>query len=322
MVVNRTDRYRRAVGLFPTRNAAERAVEELRDAGVDMERVSIVAKDADEVSGVETGLDKTRTETEEVGNHADDGALTGALTGGALGGVGGLLVGLGVLAIPGIGPILLAGAEATAIATTLAGTAIGAATGGLLGALVGLGIPEERAKVYSDRVSSGDFLVMINGPEREIGLAETVMRRNNAEEFEIYDSKGSALDEPNNLKLYEERLAIEKNRVKSGAVNVGKRVETETQKVSIPVEKERIVIERTGELEGRAVAPGSASFNEGEVKRVEVYEEKANIDKQAFVREEVSVRKEVERDTVTGKETLRREELEVKTKDDPDVRHI
>ena len=131
------NRYRRAVGVFPNRAAAERVIEDLRAAGVDMERVSVVARDTDEVSGVETGLDQ---DTETVGNHADDGAATGALTGGAVGGIGGLLVGLGALAIPGIGPILLAGAEATAIATTLAGGAIGAAAGGLLGALVGLGI--------------------------------------------------------------------------------------------------------------------------------------------------------------------------------------
>lgn len=320
MAINQTDRYRRAIGLFPNRTAAERAVEDLRDAGVNMERVSVVAKNADEVSGVETGLNNQRTDTETVGNHADDGATTGALTGGALGGVGGLLVGLGVLAIPGVGPILLAGAEATAIATTLAGGAIGAATGGLLGALVGLGIPEERAKVYNDRVASGDYLVMVNSTNHDIGLAETVMRRHSVQEFDIYDSKGSALDDPNNLKLYEERLAIDKERKQTGAVSLGKRVETETQKVAVPIEKERVVVERTAAVDSRAVTPDSTAFNQGEVARVEVYEEDAKIGKQAFVREEVKVRKEVDRDQVTAKETLRREELDVKTKGDPDIR--
>jgi uncharacterized membrane protein len=71
-----------------------------------------------------------------------------------------------------VGPVILAGEVATALATTLAGTAIGAAAGGLLGALIGLGIPEERAKVYSDRVSRGDYLVIIKGTDKEIAKAE------------------------------------------------------------------------------------------------------------------------------------------------------
>ena len=126
--------YKRAAGLYYSRDEAEAAVRALKDAGFDMERVSVIAKGTDKVAGEET--------TEEIGNKADEGAATGALTGGALGGITGLLVGLGALAIPGIGPILLAGAEATAIATTLAGAGIGAAAGGLVGALIGLGIPE------------------------------------------------------------------------------------------------------------------------------------------------------------------------------------
>lgn len=311
------NRYRRAVGVFRTRTAAERVIEDFKNAGVDMERVSIVARDADEVSGVETGLDQ---ETETVGNHADDGATTGALTGGAIGGIGGLLVGLGALAIPGIGPILLAGAEATAIATTLAGGAIGAAAGGLIGALIGLGIPEERAKVYNDRVSKGHYLVMVNSHDADIKLAETVMRRHNVEEFEIYDSAGSALDDAKNLKLYEERLKAHKERYQTGEVAVGKRVKTKTAEVAVPVEKERIVIERNNVTNGTTVAPTATTFQSGEVARVEAYEEKANIGKEAFVSEEVKIRKEVDRDVVTKSETLRREELEVDTDGNPVIR--
>lgn len=311
-----TDQYRRAVGVFRTRAAAERVISDLKDAGVDMERVSVVARDADEVSGVETGLDQ---KTETVGNHADDGATAGALTGGAMGGVGGLLVGLGALAIPGIGPILLAGAEATAIATTLAGGAIGAATGGLLGALVGLGIPEERAKVYSDRVTAGHYLVMVNSRNADIDLAETVMRRHNVEEFDIYGSTGSALDDERNLKLYEERLKAHKDRYQSGEVTVGKRVETETAEVSVPTETEKVVILRNRATNPNVVTPTPDAFHPGEVARVAAYEEKARIEKEAFVSEEVNVRKEVDRDVVTEKETLRREELKVATDGNPTV---
>ena len=304
------DRYRRILGVFRTRMEAERAIDDLKAAGVDMERVSVVARDADEVSGVETGLD---TDKETVGNHADDGATTGALTGGAIGGIGGLLVGLGVLAIPGVGPILLAGAEATAIATTLAGGAIGAAAGGLLGALIGLGIPEEEARVYNDRVVAGHYLVMVNSRSVDIDRAETILRKHNAEEVKIYDSPGSALDNPDNIKLYEERLKVHKERVRTGEVAVGKRIETETAQVSVPVRKESVVVERTTPTASGAVAPTADAFQSGEVARVEVYEESADVRKEPFVREEVSVRKETEQNVVSEEATVRREELDIDT---------
>ena len=64
------------------------------------------------------------------------------------------------------------------------------------------------------------------------------------------------------------------------------------------------------------MTPGETAFSDTEVARVEVYEESADIQKQAFVREEVSVRKEVERDTVSAKETIRREELDINADDE------
>ncbi|TAE56043.1 MAG: DUF2382 domain-containing protein, partial [Oscillatoriales cyanobacterium] len=115
-----------------------------------------------------------------------------------------------------------------------------------------------------------------------------------------------------NLKLYEERLIANKNRAKTGEVAVGKRVETETARASVPIEKERVVIERVTPVEaGRVVSVGEADFQSGEVARIEVYEETADIHKEAYVREEVNVRKEVVRSTVDGEETLRREELDI-----------
>jgi uncharacterized protein (TIGR02271 family) len=123
------------------------------------------------------------------------------------------------------------------------------------------------------------------------------------------------------LKLYEERLVSDKVRRKTGDVTIGKVVETETAKASVPVETERVVVERTTPSDaGKAVAPGTAAFQNQEVARFEVHEETAEIKKEAFVREEVKVRKEVDRDVVTAEETLRREELKVDTDDTPTVR--
>ncbi|MGQ4646304.1 DUF2382 domain-containing protein [Lyngbya aestuarii] len=134
-----------------------------------------------------------------------------------------------------------------------------------------------------------------------------------------YDQEMYGMNEQNQkvLKLYEERLIANKDRYKAGEVAVGKRVETETARVSVPVEKERVIIERHNATEAREVAPGEANFHEGEVARMEVYEESADIQKKAFVREEVGVKKEVERDTVEATEKVRHEELEVKTNGEP-----
>ncbi len=123
-----------------------------------------------------------------------------------------------------------------------------------------------------------------------------------------------------NIKLYEERLIASKNRAKTGEVAIGKRVETETAKVSVPIEKERVVVERVTPADaGKPVDPGSVHFGEGEVARMETYEETPDIHKEAFVREEVKVRKEVDRETVNAEETLRREELDLHTEGRPVV---
>jgi hypothetical protein len=175
---------KRAVGIFSHRRDAEDALHELRNSGFAMDRVSVIAQDTDgsNIAGAEVH--------EKVGNKADEGASLGAVSGGTLGGLTGLLVGLGTLAIPGVGPIMLAGATATAIATTLAGAGIGAAAGSLLGGLVGLGIPEEEARSYNARVERGHYLVIVDGSDAEIRTAEAIMRRRGIEDFAIYNQPG------------------------------------------------------------------------------------------------------------------------------------
>jgi len=116
------------------------------------------------------------------------------------------------------------------------------------------------------------------------------------------------------LKLYEERLTTSKKRHQTGEVVVSKHVETETKRVSLPLKKERVIIERTTPVDtGTMVSPHRADFSEGELARMKVYEETADIHKGTFVREEVRIRKAVEQETVEAEETLRREELDVDT---------
>lgn len=89
---------------------------------------------------------------------APEGATTGVVAGGVTGGVIGLLAGIGALAIPGLGPFIAAGP----IMAALSGAAAGATTGGIVGALIGLGIPEYEAKVYEEKLKSGNFLIAVH----------------------------------------------------------------------------------------------------------------------------------------------------------------
>jgi uncharacterized protein (TIGR02271 family) len=113
------------------------------------------------------------------------------------------------------------------------------------------------------------------------------------------------------FKLYEERLVAGKQRQKTGDAVISKRIETETAQASVPIEKERVVIERMPASGATAVAPGEATFQAGEVSRMDVYEEVPEFHKEAFVREEVRVNKVVDKETATAQEQIRREELDV-----------
>lgn len=89
---------------------------------------------------------------------APEGATAGATTGAVVGGVLGWLAGIGALAIPGIGPLIVAGP----IVALLAGAGAVGAAGGIVGSLVGLGIPEYEAKRFEGRVRNGGTLLSIH----------------------------------------------------------------------------------------------------------------------------------------------------------------
>ncbi len=114
------------------------------------------------------------------------------------------------------------------------------------------------------------------------------------------------------LKLYEERLVANKKRSKAGEVSIGKHITTETANVAVPLDKERVVVERVTPADANRVANAAeANFREGEVAHMDIYEETPDIHKETILREEVKVKKVVEHDTVEAQETIRREELDV-----------
>jgi hypothetical protein len=164
------------VALYDTLQAAEQAVRDLRAAGVSDRDISLMASDAHG--------DYARSLT---GAPADADAASatekGVGLGAALGGLGGLLVGLGALTIPGIGPVLAAGPLATAVAALAgasAGALAGGAAGGLLGALVDAGLPHDEAAFYAEGVRRGGTLVAVRAPDDLHDRVRSVLQQNGA----------------------------------------------------------------------------------------------------------------------------------------------
>ena len=108
--------------------------------------------------------------------NAAEGAGTGAGVGAAIGGAGGLLTGLGLLAIPGVGPVVAAGWLAATAAGAVAGAAVGGATGGIIGALTESGVPEADAHVYAEGVRRGGTLVTARVDENRYAEADGILR--------------------------------------------------------------------------------------------------------------------------------------------------
>jgi hypothetical protein len=154
------------VGLYDDTATARQVVEELVRMGFDRANISLVANNS--TAGMD---DATYSETN--GDSAVEGAVSGAVAGGALGGLGGVLLGLGALAIPGIGPVVAAGP----IVAGLTGAGIGAAVGGLAGALIGWGVPQEEAEYYVEGVRRGGTLVGVEADESQVSEARRIMDR-------------------------------------------------------------------------------------------------------------------------------------------------
>jgi len=157
------------VGLFDTFTEAQGAVQDLVNKGFPRDNISIAANNA-------TGEYTQSSASSEQWS----GTATGAAAGATIGGIGGLLVGLGALAIPGVGPIVAAGP----LIAALTGAGVGAVAGGLIGALTDIGVPEEEAGYYAEGVRRGGTLVTINAEESMVDQAIDILEDHNAVDVE------------------------------------------------------------------------------------------------------------------------------------------
>jgi len=160
--------------LFDNYSDAKTALVDLETLGIPHDDLSIVANNVDGAHG-------DRDRDGDHGSVNDHGDVTrGTSTGAVLGGAGGLLAGLGLLAIPGLGPIVAAGWLAATAAGAGIGALGGAATGSIVGALKNAGHSDEEAHVYSEGVRRGGTLLSARVPEDRVNEVEQVLQRNNA----------------------------------------------------------------------------------------------------------------------------------------------
>ena len=155
--------------LYDSYADAQRAVTSLEAAGVPHSYLSIVANNSDNWYNADKKVDRDR---DGVDDRAE-GAATGAGIGAGLGGAAGLLAGLGLLAIPGLGPVVAAGW----LASTALGATAGAATGGVVGALTQAGISDEEAPLYAEGVRRGGTLVSARVPDAERARLESILNQ-------------------------------------------------------------------------------------------------------------------------------------------------
>jgi hypothetical protein len=158
------------VGIIHTRSEAETLVTALKSVGFPEREISVLFPD-------KAG---TKDFAHENSTKAPEGAVAGASTGGVVGGTLGLLAGIGVLAVPGVGPLIAAGP----IMAALSGAAVGASIGGVTGALVGLGIPEYEAKMYEGKIRDGNILLAVHSANNDqLKEAEDLFKQYGASEI-------------------------------------------------------------------------------------------------------------------------------------------
>src|ERR1700716_956896 len=157
-------------GIYPNYASVENGVDGLKAAGFSNRDISVLFPQS---AG-------SKDFAHEKGTKAPEGATAGAGTGIVLGGAMGWLMGVGALAIPGLGPFIAAGP----IMAALAGAGVGGAVGGIAGALVGMGIPEYEAKRYEGRVKDGGILLSVHSDNSDwTKRAKEILERTGAQDI-------------------------------------------------------------------------------------------------------------------------------------------
>ena len=186
--------------LYDSHEIAVQVVRELEAAGIRHSDISIVSNNRDDrySSGLADAAttssmggtlvdDPRAADTRISEEHAGTAAGTGATTGAVLGGGAGLLAGLGMLAIPGVGPVVAAGWLVATLVGAGAGAAVGAAAGGLVGSLTRAGVPENEAHVYAEGVRRGGTLVTVRADDAVMPRVDAIMAEHQPVDWQARD---------------------------------------------------------------------------------------------------------------------------------------
>ena len=166
--------------IAPSESIAHDVVSRLKSSGFDGNDISVLFPDKS----------SSRDFAHEKNTKAPEGATIGAGSGGVVGGALGLLAGIGLLAIPGVGPFIAAGP----IMAALSGIAVGATVGGIAGALIGMGIPELEAKRYEGKIKDGNILISAHATSAAlVTVAKDIFKSGGATDV----STGSEASAPN-----------------------------------------------------------------------------------------------------------------------------
>jgi hypothetical protein len=163
--------HRQVIGTFSSREAAGLAFDRLIISGFPLAQVFLLGQGCD----YDSRQDGLKLPPDSIGTVTGTatGLKKGMVIGNLVGGTSGLLLGFGLMALPGVGQLMLS----WAIAFTLLSTGIGTAAGGVSGALIGLGITSEQAKEYHQQISRGSFLLIVAGSTPEIARAQYLLKK-------------------------------------------------------------------------------------------------------------------------------------------------
>lgn len=164
--------HQRAVGTFPSCEATEMALYELKRKNFRMDRVSLVGHNINR-----------RTEA-------------------TLCGMAGVYLSLGAIAIPGAGNVMLAGAASPSIIISISGSVVGSFGKSLAGGLNSLGIPKSRAEFYRDQIAKGHYLVILEGLDNDILLADSILKPRGIQDWFTYDVPGDFVRYSTNSSTY------------------------------------------------------------------------------------------------------------------------
>jgi stress response protein YsnF len=331
------------VALYDDLPTAEAVARALVESGIRREDISLMANDA---SGQQSGLgaadsaDTNGTSRSAASDTGTGATATGAAIGGAVGGLGGFLVGLGALAIPGIGPVVAAGP----LAAALIGAGAGAVAGGLIGALTNIGVPEEEAGLYAEGVRRGGALLALRTDEAEADRAIEVMERFDPVDIDTRASEwrqsgwtgfsgdtelaASGAQDTDSLRrtqgsqdevsipIVEEQVKVGKRAVERGTVRVRSYVVERPVEETVELTSERLEMERRPVSRPVTAQDAGQAFREQTVEVTETEEEPV-VAKEARVVEEVVLSKNVQKREERVRETTRRSEVEVDRSTDP-----